>query len=91
MAFLRSVPLSESGPLIKGDRVWLRMPQTSDYVEWAHLRGASQEFLRPWEPEWSYDELTSAFRRRKARHYQRDMRDLRRLCFFLFNRVITSW
>ena len=48
MAFLRSVPLSESGPLIKGERVWLRVPQTGDYAEWAHLRGASQEFLRPW-------------------------------------------
>ncbi len=83
MAFLRAVPLSESGPLIKGDRVWLRMPQTGDYAEWGQLRGISQEFLRPWEPEWSYDELTRSAFRRRLRHYQRDMRDGIGYAFFL--------
>lgn len=84
MAFLRSVPLAESGPVIRGDRVWLRAPQMNDYVEWAHLRGISREFLQPWEPEWAVDELTRASFRRRIRHYQRDMKDGAGYAFFLF-------
>lgn len=84
MVFLRTVPLSESGPLIRGDRVWLRVPQTGDYTDWAQLRGVSDSFLKPWEPEWSYDELTRSAFRRRLRHYQRDMRDGLGYAFFLF-------
>ncbi|MGB0085224.1 MAG: GNAT family protein [Rhodomicrobiaceae bacterium] len=84
MVFLRTVPLSESGPLIRGDRVWLRVPQTGDYADWAQLRGVSDSFLKPWEPEWSYDELTRSAFRRRLRHYQRDMRDGLGYAFFLF-------
>jgi ribosomal-protein-alanine N-acetyltransferase len=83
MVFLRSVPLNDAGPLIRGDRVWLRVPQMSDYAEWAQLRGASEAFLRPWEPEWSPDELTRSAFRRRLRHYQRDMRDGIGYAFFL--------
>jgi ribosomal-protein-alanine N-acetyltransferase len=84
MAFLRTVPLSESGPVIRGERVWLRVPQMSDYAEWARLRDESQAFLQPWEPEWSYDELTRSAYRRRLRHYHRDMRDGLGYAFFLF-------
>jgi ribosomal-protein-alanine N-acetyltransferase len=83
MAFLRSVPLNDAGPMIRGDRVWLRVPQMSDYGEWAHLRGGSEGFLRPWEPEWAPDELTRSAFRRRLRHYQRDMRDGVGYAFFL--------
>lgn len=84
MAFLRSVPLMDAGPLLKGPRVWLRPPQMGDYAEWSHLRGISQKFLRPWEPEWCDDELSRAAYRRRMRHYQRDMRDGAGYAFFLF-------
>lgn len=83
MAFLRSVPMNETGPLIRGDRVWLRIPQMSDYAEWAHLRGVSESFLRPWEPEWSADELTRSAFRRRLRFYQRDIKDGTGYAFFL--------
>jgi ribosomal-protein-alanine N-acetyltransferase len=55
----------------------------SDYGEWAHLRGGSEGFLRPWEPEWAPDELTRSAFRRRLRHYQRDMRDGIGYAFFL--------
>lgn len=84
MAFLRSVPLTESGPVIRGDRVWLRVPQMADYAEWANLRGVSEGFLRPWEPEWSPDELTRSAFRRRLRYYHRDLRDGTGYAFFLF-------
>ena len=84
MAFLRSVPLTESGPVIRGDRVWLRVPQMADYADWANLRGVSEGFLRPWEPEWSPDELTRSAFRRRLRYYHRDLRDGTGYAFFLF-------
>ncbi len=84
MAFLRSVPLNETGPVIRGEKVWLRLPQMGDYSEWAHLRGGSDGFLRPWEPEWAPDELTRSAFRRRLRYYQRDIRDGTGYAFFLF-------
>ena len=84
MAFLRSVPLNEQGPVIRGDRVMLRIPQMADYPEWANLRGTSENFLKPWEPEWSADELTRSAFRRRLRYYQRDIKDGTGYAFFLF-------
>lgn len=84
MAFLRSVPLLDNGPVLKGERVCLRMPQASDYAEWAHVRDVSRNFLRPWEPEWADDELTRAAFRRRLRYYQREMRDEAGYAFFMF-------
>lgn len=46
-------------------RLVLRPPQMRDFEAWASLRRASQAFLRPWEPAWSADHLTSrSFRNR---------------------------
>lgn len=84
MAFLRAVPLLDSGPVIKSERVWMRLPQMSDHSEWAQIRNISRQFLVPWEPEWADDELTRAAFRRRLRHYQRDLRDGAGYAFFLF-------
>jgi ribosomal-protein-alanine N-acetyltransferase len=47
------------------DRLVMRPPQMRDFEQWARLRRDSQEFLSPWEPQWSRDHLTSrAFRNR---------------------------
>lgn len=84
MAFLRSVPLSESGPVIRGDSVWLRVPQMVDFAAWSELRRESEPFLRPWEPEWAADELSRSAFRRRLRYYHRDIRDGNGYAFFLF-------
>lgn len=61
--------LRRTVPALKGDRVTLRLPQSSDYREWAALRAASRSFLEPWEPRWASDELErSAWRQRLARY-----------------------
>ncbi len=86
MAFLRSVSASDLGPVIQGERVFLRMPQMTDYAEWAELRNQSRAFLTPWEPTWIRDELTRASYRRRVRHYQRDYRDDLGYAFFIFDK-----
>jgi ribosomal-protein-alanine N-acetyltransferase len=84
MAFLRSVPLVDSGPVVRGDKVLMRPPQMSDYADWASLRGASDAFLQPWEPEWAPDELSRSAFRRRLRYYQRDMREGLGYAFLIF-------
>lgn len=84
MAFLRSVPLIDNGPVLKGERVWMRMPQAGDYAEWSQLRSRSESFLRQWEPDWADDELSRAAFRRRLRHYHREFRDGGGYAFFLF-------
>lgn len=75
MALLRTASQSDFGPIIESERVVLCAPQMSDYPAWAELRASSREFLMPWEPLWSMDELTRASFRRRVRHYQRDLRE----------------
>lgn len=75
MALLRTASPSDFGPVIESERVMLRTPQMSDYPVWAELRASSREFLMPWEPLWTPDELSRASFRRRVRHYLRDLRE----------------
>jgi ribosomal-protein-alanine N-acetyltransferase len=43
---------------IETERMVLRLPQHTDYRDWADLRRDSAAFLTPWEPAWSEDHLT---------------------------------
>lgn len=55
-------------PSLAGRRVTMRLPQRTDYDQWAALRRESRSFLVPWEPEWAPDEFDrAAWRRRIAR------------------------
>lgn len=83
MAFLRSVSAPENGPQILKDDIILRMPRPSDYSAWAELRAISREFLTPWEPAWTPDELSRSAFRMRLKHYFREMRDDNGYAFFL--------
>jgi ribosomal-protein-alanine N-acetyltransferase len=72
-------------PVLKGEAVYLRYPQMSDYSNWAELRGQSREFLMPWEPTWAADELTRGGFRRRLRRYQREIKSDSAYPFFLFH------
>ncbi len=85
MALLRAASASDLGPVLESDRVVLRTPQMSDYPAWAELRAASREFLTPWEPLWSNDELSRASFRRRVRHYLRDLREDVGYALFIFS------
>lgn len=85
MAFLRSGLTTEQAPILYGRKVFLRNPQMGDFEAWASLREQSRDFLTPWEPRWSADELTRPSFRRRIRHYQKDIRDDNGYAFFIFN------
>ena len=76
--------LRRSLPALKGERVTLRLPQTSDYREWAALRAASRAFLEPWEPRWASDELERSAWRQRLSRYMEDHASGTALPFFIF-------
>jgi ribosomal-protein-alanine N-acetyltransferase len=86
MAFFRTVSLSEPTPAIAGEGVVLRVPQISDFAEWAALRAASRDFLTPWEPTWPADDLTRTSFRRRIRRYSEDQRSDLAYAFFVFRK-----
>ncbi|VAW16816.1 Ribosomal-protein-S5p-alanine acetyltransferase [hydrothermal vent metagenome] len=84
MAFLRVVSPYDQGPALSGDGVYLRPPANTDHGSWAELRHLSRQFLSPWEPLWSHDDLSRGAFKRRIRRYHRDMRDDRAYPFFIF-------
>jgi [ribosomal protein S5]-alanine N-acetyltransferase len=74
MAFFRTINFSDPLPTVIGDGVILRIPQVTDYAEWAALREQSRDFLTPWEPTWPADDLSRSAFRRRIRRYAEDLR-----------------
>ncbi len=72
MALFRTV--DETLLSIAGHGVTLRIPQSSDFTEWAALREVSRAFLVPWEPTWPADDLTRGAFRRRLKRYMEDLR-----------------
>jgi len=72
-------------PALKGNRVTLRLPVSSDYREWAMLRQESRRFLEPWEPRWSPDELDRSAWRQRLRRYREDFASGSAVAFFIFD------
>ena len=84
MVFLRSVPSIDSGLLLYGRDVTLKVPQFADFRQWSELRESSRDFLVPWEPTWPRDDLTKSAFRRRVRRYHQDVREDRAYPFFAF-------
>jgi ribosomal-protein-alanine N-acetyltransferase len=87
MAFLRSSTVLEREAEVRGEHVYLRAPQISDYSDWAELRALSRQHLTPWEPQWARDELSRSTFRRRLRQYQREQRDDQAYAFFILREV----
>ncbi len=81
---LFSLP-SASPPALapRGRGLLLRVPDLSDYAQWAALREQSREFLTPWEPIWPSDDLTRAGFRRRLRRYTEDILEDRAYPFII--------
>ena len=73
-------------PLLEGTDVVLRAPRRRDFEAWAKLRSDSRGFLKPWEPQWSADELSLEAFRARLRRYEQDARERTSYTFFLFDR-----
>jgi ribosomal-protein-alanine N-acetyltransferase len=84
MALFRTLNTPEPLPPIAGDGIVLRMPQMTDYQEWAELRETSRRFLTPWEPTWPADDLTRTAFRQRIRRYAEDVRTDQAYPFFIF-------
>jgi [ribosomal protein S5]-alanine N-acetyltransferase len=84
MAFFRTINFAEPLPSIVGEGVVLRMPQMTDYGDWAALREVSREFLTPWEPTWPADDLSRGAFRRRIKRYADDLRTDQGYAFLIF-------
>lgn len=73
-------------PSLEGGDVLLRAPRRRDFEAWASLRSASGGFLKPWEPQWTADELSLEAFRARLRRYEQDARDKTSFTFFVFDR-----
>ena len=72
-------------PSVSGPGILLRLPRGGDYEEWRSLRQASREFLSPWEPLWTSDELSRRSFRSRMRRYRRDAKERSGYTFLLFD------
>jgi [ribosomal protein S5]-alanine N-acetyltransferase len=84
MTFFRAVSFTEPALTVAGDTVILRVPQMSDFEEWAALREASRSFLVSWEPTWPADDLSRASFRRRLKRYAEDQRNDLAYPYFIF-------
>jgi ribosomal-protein-alanine N-acetyltransferase len=82
MVFLRRD--EDSARRVEGAAVYLRHPELRDYSAWAEVRGASRDFLTPWEPTWPENELTRGAFKEKLRRYADDVQEDRSYPFFVF-------
>jgi ribosomal-protein-alanine N-acetyltransferase len=73
-------------PVLNGERVRLRTPTNSDYLQWAELRRESRVFLEPWEPRWTDDELDKSGWRLRLGRYREDLAQGTAVAFFIFDR-----
>ncbi len=74
------------GPRLETSRLTLRRPSLVDWRAWSLLRGASREFLLPWEPSWPDDALTLGAYRRRLRQMAAEWRDDQGYGFFIYHR-----
>jgi [ribosomal protein S5]-alanine N-acetyltransferase len=84
MSLFRAINFSEPSLSVAGERVTLRVPQMSDFEEWATLRELSRGFLVPWEPTWPADDLTRGSFRRRLKRYAEDQRNDLAYPYFIF-------
>ena len=72
---------------IETERMTLRPPQHSDFRQWAGLRRASIDFLKPWEPTWASDHLTRKAFTNRVYWAQRSINSGTALPLFLIRRA----
>lgn len=73
MALFRFATDPPARPLIRTQNLILRAPLAGDYSAWASLRMESRDFLTPWEPVWTEDDLTRASFRLRVKRASREI------------------
>ena len=72
-------------PVLFGERIRLRAPVASDFKQWTALRRESRDFLTPWEPRWSPDELEHSAWKIRLGRYREEIAQGSSLPFFIFD------
>jgi [ribosomal protein S5]-alanine N-acetyltransferase len=85
MAFLRSPFAADPPPMLRDGHAMIRVPDMSDYEQWAALRSLSSDFLTPWEPIWPANDLTRTAFRSRIRQYWRDIDEDVAYPYFIFD------
>jgi len=85
MAFLRSPFAADPPPTLRDGHAVMRVPDMTDYEQWAGLRARSRDFLTPWEPVWPANDLTRTAFRSRIRQYWRDIDDDVAYPYFIFD------
>ncbi len=70
---------------LTGRNVFLRLPQQSDFDEWAELRTKSRDFLEPWEPRWPDPPFSRREFARTVRRHTGDARSRTGFSFFILS------
>jgi ribosomal-protein-alanine N-acetyltransferase len=81
---LRTWLSRDETPVLLGPRVTLRAPRAADYDEWANLRRASREFLKPFEPRWSESDLSRRVFLSRLKRSREEARDGTDYAFLVF-------
>lgn len=55
----------------RGGAIELRHPKWAEFEDWAALRRANQEFLKPWEPEWTEAHMSRNSYKAKLSRFKR--------------------
>jgi ribosomal-protein-alanine N-acetyltransferase len=84
MALFRLYPSIHAPTLVRGEGIYLRPADMSDFEAWAELRAQSRAFLTPWEPTWPSDDLTRGAFRRRVRRNQQEINNDEAYPFLLF-------
>ncbi len=67
------------------ERLMLRRPDPQDFENWSTLRAKSADFLKPFEPAWTADELSRSAYRMRMRRQEAEINAGRGLPWFLFS------
>ena len=85
MALFRFATDPPTRPLIRTKNLVLRPPLANDYSAWAALRLESRDFLTPWEPVWSEDDLTRNSFRLRVKRAVREIATDEAYCLFVLD------
>lgn len=69
-----------------GERIYIRMAQKQDYLQWHEVRQANFKFLQPFEPVWSKDALTKKTFYARVRHDRYSASKDEKYAFLIFDK-----
>ena len=84
MRLLNFASRFEEPSALTTERLLLRRPVLSDFSSWASLRRESVDFLQPYEPAWTADELSRSAFKARLRRQEAEITSGRGLPWFLF-------